>query len=296
MAAAVILTAVTTAHPQSKAITYPVIPELASRNFMYAQYSEEVQKARRDLKTGKEPYVNFYSYTALKGDTIFTLSARCAVTQESIATANGIDSSSAVLEGKTLILPTVSGLYIPKEPSNQIEFLLAKEHSVRLLSEDQTVYEINGRKCYFIKDARFSPEERAFFLDSGMILPLDRYILTSSFGMRKSPISGKWKFHKGIDMAAPKGTPVMACKAGTVQYVGKMDYVYGNYIIIKHDRDITCTYAHLSETDVMTGQTVKKGTVIGKVGSTGLATGPHLHFEVKSNGIEEDPQKYLNKK
>lgn len=273
---------------------YPEIKELVSRNFLYAQYEEEVQSARKALKAGQEPYINFYTYTAVKGDTIFTLSARCAVTQESLATINGIENSSAVLEGKKLILPTVPGLYIPLQPITQIEFLIAKEHSVKLLSENYPIYEINGKKYYFLKDTKFSPEERAFFLDSGMGLPLEKYILTSSFGMRKSPISGSWKFHKGIDMAAPAGTSVMACKGGTVQYVGRNDYVYGNYIIIKHDGDITSKYAHLKDIQVTTGQTVSKGTVIGKVGATGLATGPHLHFEIQLKGEAENPQKYLN--
>ncbi|MCR5763736.1 MAG: M23 family metallopeptidase [Treponema sp.] len=274
---------------------YPEIKELVSRNFLYAQYEEEVQMARKALKAGKAPYINFYTYTAVKGDTIFTLSARCAVTQETLATINGIENSSAVLEGKKLILPTVPGLYIPLQPSTQIEFLIAKGNSVKILSESYPEYEINGKKYYFLMNERFSPEERAFFLDSGMGLPLERYILTSSFGMRKSPISGKWKFHKGIDMAAPTGTPVMACKGGTVQYVGRNDYVYGNYIIIKHDGDITSKYAHLSDIKVSAGQAVSKGTVIGKVGTTGLATGPHLHFEIQLKGEAENPQKYLNK-
>lgn len=274
---------------------YPEISELASRDFLYAQYEQEVQNARKALKAGKAPYINFYSYTANKGDTIFTLSARCAVTQESIATINGIENSSLSLEGKKLILPTVPGLYIPLEPLNQIEFLLAKEHSVTLLSENYPVYEINNRKYYFMKDIRFSSEARAFFLDSGMGLPLEKYILTSSFGMRKSPISGNWNFHKGIDMAAPRGTDVMACKTGTIALIVKNDYIYGNYIEIKHDGEMTSRYAHLSEIKVSKGQIVSKGSIIGKVGSTGLTTGPHLHFEILLKGEADNPQKYLSK-
>ena len=280
-----------TAHAETP--RYPEITELVSRNFMYAQYEEEVQNARKALKSGKEPYINFYSYRTVKGDSIFTLSARCAITQESIATLNGIENSNAMIDGKKLILPTVPGLYIPLHPETQIDFLLAKEHSVTLLTEGHPIYEINGKKYYFLKDTKFSPEARAFFLDSGMGLPLEKYVLTSSFGMRKSPISGKWKFHKGRDMAAPTGTPVLACKGGIVHYTGRNDYVYGNYIIIQHDSDTFSKYAHLSEIKVAIGQTVSKGTVIGKVGATGMATGPHLHFEIELKGEAENPQKYL---
>ncbi len=277
---------------------YPNIPELKSRNFMFAQYQDEVSLARKALKADKETFVNFYSYTAEKGDTILTLSARCSISQESIATLNHISSADTVLQGTNLILPTVPGLYLPLNPQSPIEMLLANEYSVEIANGAVPLFYINGEQFYFLKAAYFSPEERAFFLIPDMAMPLDNYRLTSPYGMRVSPISGMWKFHKGIDMAAKTGTNVMACKNGIISHIGRNDYVYGNYIIIQHEDGVKSLYAHLSyiNDSLNIGSIVNKREVIGKVGQTGLATGPHLHFEIIIHGSNEDPEKYINER
>ena len=275
---------------------YPHIESLLSRksNYLLQQYLDEVQAAGKALKTGREPFVNFYTYTATKRDTLMTLYARCSVPYESIASLNHLPNKEVALEGMELILPTVPGLYIPQNPVSEIEILLASCYSVRINSGNYPTYKIGEEEFYFLPGERFNPEVRAFFLNPGMSLPLDSYKLTSPFGMRVSPISGLWRFHKGIDMAAPTGTVVMACKAGTVKSIGKDDYTYGNYVILQHDKGMTSLYAHLSSIyDLKEGGAVLRRQPIGKVGQTGLATGPHLHFEIKVNGEAQDPEKYL---
>lgn len=284
----------TTESPAASA--YPHIETLLSRksNYILQQYLDEVQAAGKALKTGRDPFVNFYTYTATKSDTLMTLYARCSVPYESIASLNHLPNKEVVLEGMELILPTVPGLYIPKNPVSEIEILLASCYSVRINSGNFPTYKIGAEEFYFLPGERFTPEVRAFFLNPGMSLPLESYRLTSPFGMRVSPISGLWRFHKGIDMAAPTGTVVMACKAGTVKRIGKDDYTYGNYVILQHDKGMTSLYAHLSSVyDLKEGGAVKRRQPIGKVGQTGLATGPHLHFEIKVDGEAQDPEKYL---
>ena len=276
--------------------SYPHIESLLSRksNFMLQQYLDEVQAAGKALKTGREPFINFYTYTADKKDTLMTLYARCSVPYESIASLNHLANKEVALEGIELILPTVPGLYIPAQPTSEIEILLASCYSVRINSGNYPTYTIGGEDFYFLPGERFTPEVRAFFLNPGMSLPLESYRLTSPFGMRVSPISGLWRFHKGIDMAAPVGTVVMACKAGTVKRIGLDDYTYGNYVILQHDQGMTSLYAHLSSIyDLKEGVAVLRRQPIGKVGQTGLATGPHLHFEIKVNDEAQDPEKYL---
>ena len=190
----------------SYAQSYPVIPNLKSQDEVFSQYQDEVLSSNKTIAYGNIANLNLYSYKATKDDTVFTVAARCSIPYDSLVTANSISDSQTILTGKLLILPTVCGIFIPEKPDNAIEILLAKEHSVEIISNNYPVYTINGRKFYFMQNIRFSPTERAFFLDSSFRLPLDKNVLTSSFGMRVSPISGKWKFHSGIDMAAAIGT------------------------------------------------------------------------------------------
>lgn len=272
---------------------YPVITEIKSQNIIFAQYQQEVEEANMAMARGKNPYLNLYSYVAKKDETMFTVSARCSIRYDTLATANGIDSTQTSLEGKKLVLPTVNGIFVPHTPQTQIEILLAKEHSVDILAGKYPTVYINERPYYFLQNLSFSHTERTYFLNTGMFLPLKKSVLTSEFGMRISPISGQWKKHNGIDMAAPLGTAVYSCKSGIVQTVGVMDAVYGNYIIIDHGSGMTSLYAHLKDTLVKKGERVSGGQNIGHVGLTGATTGPHLHFEIRLNGTAKDPQQYL---
>jgi len=116
--------------------------------------------------------------------------------------------------------------------------------------------------------------------------------ITSGFGTRVHPIFKTRSQHTGIDISAGKGTPVRAAQDGNILFSGWLRG-YGQIIIMDHGRNLTTVYAHLSSTGVQEGQGVKLGQVIGRVGSTGVATGPHLHFEVRVNGDARDPMKYL---
>ncbi len=125
------------------------------------------------------------------------------------------------------------------------------------------------------------------------------YTVTSSFGMRKHPILRKYKMHTGIDIGADKGTSIVAANAGTV-IMAQYDKSggYGNMVVIDHGDGITTLYAHASKLCVKVKDEVKAGDVIAKVGSTGLSTGNHLHFEVRVNGEPKNPlsSAYLGKK
>ena len=116
--------------------------------------------------------------------------------------------------------------------------------------------------------------------------------LTSGFGMRRHPIFGGMRMHTGIDLSAPNGTPVFAADGGQVLQAG-YDSGYGNSILIYHGGGFATFYAHLSGFAVSQGQMVKRGQLIGYVGTTGWTTGPHLHFEVRINGAPQNPLGYL---
>jgi murein DD-endopeptidase MepM/ murein hydrolase activator NlpD len=121
------------------------------------------------------------------------------------------------------------------------------------------------------------------------------YKITSQYGNRYHPILKKNKMHTGIDIAVPSGTSVLAANAGTVIYSG-YNGGYGNTVIIDHGGKISTLYAHNSKLLVKVGDKIEKGKVVSKSGSTGLSTGPHLHFEVRENGQHVDPMKYLTGK
>ena len=122
--------------------------------------------------------------------------------------------------------------------------------------------------------------------------PLQGFVMTSDYGMRTHPVLGGRRNHKGIDHAAPSGTPVYASADG---YVTKAEPFssYGNYIQIEHGGDFQTRYAHLSGYAVAAGQQVRKGDLIGYVGTTGRSTGPHLHYEVRVAGEAVDPRPYM---
>lgn len=116
--------------------------------------------------------------------------------------------------------------------------------------------------------------------------------ITSGYGSRVDPLSGARSFHLGLDIAAPKGTAVYAASDGTVIFSGYKNS-YGNVVMIDHGGGIVTVYAHNSSLVSRSGQSVKRGAVISKVGSTGDSTGNHLHFEVRKNGATVNPRNYI---
>ncbi len=129
------------------------------------------------------------------------------------------------------------------------------------------------------------------FNGAGMIAPVDGSH-TSGFGMRRHPIFGGTRMHTGLDYPMPYGTFVHASQAGIVAFAG-WKRGYGNTVIINHGNGLGTLYGHNSSLEVSTGDTVSRGQVIAKVGSTGYSTGPHCHFEVRVNGEPVDPVFYI---
>lgn len=278
----------------------PVLESLSpSRaNTILKDYNNIVESNSKAISAGREPEIMFFKYTNNERFTFQGLAARCCITQETLATLNQIENAQDDIKGQTLILPVVSGIFIPVERGiNSIEILLQENYSSHALTKTNIYYNINGRDYLFLRSKRFTPTERAYFLDSSLRLPLDNdsFWVSSEFGKRKNPFSGEMKNHNGIDLAAAEGTPVYAIKDGAVYAAIEKDPEFGNYIILSHDLGkMTSVYAHLSKITVDRYQYVKKGDVIGYVGQTGKATGPHLHFEIRTGGKAEDPRIKLN--
>lgn len=125
------------------------------------------------------------------------------------------------------------------------------------------------------------------------IWPVEGGEVTDTFGGRRDPFGGGGaEFHSGQDIRAPRGTPVYAAANGFVTHAGTQNG-YGNVVVVEHGNGLTTRYAHLSEIDATLGQEIKRGDLVGLVGSTGRSTGPHLHYEVRVNDVPVNPAHYL---
>ncbi|MEY3117138.1 MAG: Murein DD-endopeptidase MepM [Pseudomonadota bacterium] len=161
----------------------------------------------------------------------------------------------------------------------------------RLLSAEIT----NDKKTYDAVWFQEPGQKGSYYTMSGDSLrraflasPMPYSRRTSGFGMREHPILQTMRAHMGVDYAAPVGTPVISVADGVVAESG-FQGAYGNKVVIQHNANQSTAYAHLSRISVRKGQTVKQGEIVGAVGSTGLSTGPHLHFEFRINGRHVDP-------
>jgi murein DD-endopeptidase MepM/ murein hydrolase activator NlpD len=289
---------------------FPLIARLDARDDGFKQYIADVEANRKrifnrdryrlDGKSESAAAVaaslTVYRYVPREGDDIFSLAARCNIPYSALASLNRLNHPTMLATGKPLLLPSMPGIFVPKEPTSDLERLLASSRS-SAPEEDSCLLAIGetagkGSAFYFFPGSEFGATERAFFLNTGFHFPLRTYRLTSRFGMRNNPITGNLRLHQGLDLAAPAGTEVYAVADGIVTEIGE-DSIYGNYIIIKHGGDWVSLYGHLQRIGTSLQSTVKSGTLIGWVGSTGQSTGPHLHFELRQNGKARDPDKYL---
>ncbi|MCF8067473.1 MAG: peptidoglycan DD-metalloendopeptidase family protein [Desulfobacterales bacterium] len=136
-------------------------------------------------------------------------------------------------------------------------------------------------------------EQRNMLAATPSIHPLNSIgWISSKFGYRVSPFTGKREFHRGLDIAAHKGTPVISVADGVVTFAGNKGLL-GKVVKVDHGYGFTTVYAHLDKTLVNAGDAVKRGDTVGKVGNTGRSTGSHLHYSVNLNGVSVNPEKYI---
>ncbi|CAN5556393.1 peptidoglycan DD-metalloendopeptidase family protein [soil metagenome] len=154
---------------------------------------------------------------------------------------------------------------------------------------------INGGKSYQAMWFQEPGQKGGYYTLDGNSLrrayltsPVEFSRVTSGFSMRFHPILQKWRAHLGVDYAAPTGTAVRSVGDGVVDFAGVQNG-FGNVVMVKHNGSNTTVYAHLSKIGVQKGQRVSQGQTLGAVGMTGWATGPHLHFEFRVNGVHQDP-------
>ncbi len=284
------------------AADYPRIPALDPADPVFRQYSDDVRDARIALagaanrKGQRVLPVGIYAYRVLPTDTLLGIAARCSVPYDALASLNRLSAPSDLTPGTVLLLPTLPGLYLPDDAAGAFETLLLSSFD----PDDPSIITFavhdtgtgTKRTVHCIPDGLFDGTVRAWFLTPRYRFPLPSGVVTSSFGMRKNPVTGNLVFHKGVDLAAPRGTSVYSCADGEVVSTG-FDSVYGNYVIVRHEGGKESLYGHLAAVKIELRERVKSGTILGTVGSTGQSTGPHLHFEIHENGIPKDPAGFI---
>lgn len=134
-------------------------------------------------------------------------------------------------------------------------------------------------------------DQKSLLASTPSIWPVKGW-LTSSFGYRTSPFTGRREMHKGIDVATRSGTPIIAPADGIVVFSGR-EGGFGNMLLVDHGYGIVTRYGHCSSLEAKKGDKVKRGDIIAKVGNTGRSTGPHLHYEVAVNGVAVNPMRYI---
>ncbi len=240
------------------------------------------------------PYISavtFKDYTVKKGETVSGIASRAGLRNfGTLLSVNSIDNARRISAGQVLRIPSMDGLLYTVKKNETLAGIAAafKVNMTALLdANDLTQETLSVGQKLFIPGAALSSFELRKALGELFIYPIQGR-LTSPFGYRSDPFTGAKSFHTGIDLAAPTGTPVKATLDGKVAETG-LNRIYGNYVIITHDRGYQSLYGHLSAIHAKRGQQVSQGTVVGEVGSTGYSTGPHLHLSIYKNGSLIDP-------
>lgn len=278
---------------QAQESVYPRIRRLSPSDLVFRQIQDAVAQGYKALHAGTHaPDLFLGEWIASASDDLFSLSARLSLPYETLATLNGLENPRYFNDGERVLIPSMPGIFIAEQARNDLDLLLAARLDIGA-TVPVTLAIDRGPRLRFYPGARMQGIERSFFLNVGFRIPLPTGVLTSSYGIRRSPIDGLHRMHNGIDLAAPAGTTVFAARGGQIVESSE-NPVLGIYLIIEHEGGWRTVYGHLSSVSVMLNQKVLSGTIIGRVGSTGLSTGPHLHFEIRMGGSARDPSNYLH--
>jgi len=249
----------------------------------YNQMRQERETLRKDYKQMAQIAHDRDVQVASLGALANEVTALYGLRQNRLGTATKASASASAAAAA----PTPASLAQTDDPSQQ-QIKSSIDQFVVLRSEA-----LSGRISRALESG-LSPDfsgDWTALADAPSMWPIEGRV-GSSFGEREDPINGEGAFHSGLDLDAPFGTPVRASADGRVLDAA-MRPGYGREIVLSHGHDVETVYGHLSAMSVMPGQHVTRGQVIGYVGQSGRATGPHLHYEVRVHNVPVNPHKYL---
>jgi murein DD-endopeptidase MepM/ murein hydrolase activator NlpD len=236
----------------------------------------------------------FSSYRIEKGDTIGDIAVNTGLNQDTLLSVNGITNSRLLQIGQELRIPNQDGIFHRVQRGDTLEGLAERyQTGAEAIKTANELFSaaVPVNTSLFIPGAKMDWVSRQEINGDLFIWPV-RSFVTSPYGYRLSPFTGARQFHSGLDIGAPTGTPVKAAMAGRVNTAGFNDSL-GNYVVVSHHSGYRTLYAHLNVVAVKPGAYVGLGQRIGDVGSTGLSTGPHLHFTVYKNGLTVNPRSLM---
>ncbi|WP_372713269.1 peptidoglycan DD-metalloendopeptidase family protein [Ilyobacter sp.] len=276
--------------------------EVLESNFITIEkeYVLNVEKVE-DVKKPEEKSFSvptFEIYQVRSGDSLYKIAKK--FNQElAVLRANNPQLGSVLKVGDKLNIISGNGIFYKVKKGDSL-YKISKQYNVKIddimnynklknnsLKAGQSLYLPNPDLKHVVKQAAAKKRSVDFSM------PVKWKGVTSPFGRRFHPVLKRYIYHKGVDLKA-QYVPLYAAKDGKVSYAGWMSG-YGKIIIIKHSGGYETRAAHLTNINVKPGQYVKQGQVIGKTGMTGRVTGPHLHFEIRKNGVPYNPMKYLVK-
>lgn len=256
--------------------------------------------ARAQYLAPRVQNINFYVYKVQRGDNLWKIAKKNGYSVHTLIGCNPQLTTYHVNINQKVLIPSSGGSLHPIQKNDTWE-KIADRYDIDIATLKKTNFKtsslvygeyifIPGKKPAV--DLMNEEMQEKYALRSLFISPLGGR-LTSAFGTRKHPVTGKVSTHGGIDIAAPTGTWVGAAADGIVILASTNVGHYGTAVYIDHKNGYITHYGHLSSYSVKVGQKVKAGQLIARSGATGRVTGPHLHFTVKKNGVSIDPLKFL---
>ncbi|MCX7032020.1 MAG: LysM peptidoglycan-binding domain-containing M23 family metallopeptidase [Spirochaetes bacterium] len=241
------------------------------------------------------PPLSLMSWVVQPGDTIIGIAERLGMNPDTVSSLNRSNGRGVhnVVVGERILVPNQDGIKLAVR-GNLDE--LCRQHDLDpsevLAVNGRTRRDLAGTVILFFPGVQHEGYALSLSLGTAVTSPLGSWWQTSSYGRRADPFTGAASRHQGVDLAAPLGSAVRSVSDGTASVVAYND-VLGNYVMVRSPLNRTFVYGHMDRVFVSAGARIGQGDRIGTIGMTGKTTGPHLHFEVRENGVPVNPRLYL---
>jgi len=266
----------------------PCIQDVDTRDFFYSQYlDDEAQESVTGPKGGPSMTpLKLFTYRIGKNDSLSRIARKMGVSLSSLISVNRLNDAHMLRIGQELVIPNQKGIYYKVRRRDSVG-KLAKKYEVSIdsirLANGLVRDKINKGEELFIPGGKLSSWQMEKALGLIFRRPVAGGRISSGFGYRRNPFTYRHQFHPGIDIALPYWTRIRAIKSGRVLFSGWRGG-YGKLVVVRHSRGYSSRYGHMIRYVVRKGQWVRRGQLLGYVGSTGFSTGPHLHFELRRWG------------